>query len=155
MRKAAVASYQSAEAEIPHHHSENDHRVGGVRFAPRKVDPARPVNRAPVPDLERIDRVITLAQRIGLPPPLPQDLSAMWFDPIATLDQCATTAVEMDSIADGDTRLPIPQTPIGILVHSRQSFCDDESDSIQGDDSAVSSAGHRSRRADSRWSESV
>lgn len=37
-------------------------------------------------EVNRIDSVLDIAQRVGLPPPLKEDLESMWFDPIVTLN---------------------------------------------------------------------
>lgn len=54
---------------------------------------------------DRIERAFTVAQRIGLPPPLPQDFTSMWYDPVATLNQ-NTSIIEMATFPPPD----VPET---------------------------------------------
>ncbi|KAG8903110.1 hypothetical protein FRB99_003744 [Tulasnella sp. 403] len=49
---------------------------------------------------QRIQKALNVAQRIGLPPPLAQDLVGMWYDPVATINHntAATSAMELSAI---------------------------------------------------------
>lgn len=48
-------------------------------------------------EAERVDKVLTMAQRVGLPPPFTHDLVAMWYEPVVTLNH-PVSAIEMDDI---------------------------------------------------------
>ncbi|KAG8890477.1 hypothetical protein FRB98_007824 [Tulasnella sp. 332] len=48
----------------------------------------------------RIGKALSLAQRVGLPPPLAQDLVGMWYQPVATLNTgTAAYAIELDVVS--------------------------------------------------------
>lgn len=89
MRRASYISQKQVELqwEMP---------TGYTPDALRKKDVLAQSAAAEV-DAARIERALTMAQRIGLPPALSQDLCAMWYDPVATLNQ---SAIELGTVGD-------------------------------------------------------
>jgi len=58
-------------------------------------------------EAERIGRVLTIAQRVGLPPPLAQDLVALWYRPVTTLnDGLADSMIELEPVSNDPVRRP-------------------------------------------------
>ncbi|KIO21284.1 hypothetical protein M407DRAFT_29110, partial [Tulasnella calospora MUT 4182] len=49
-------------------------------------------------EAQRIERTLDIAQKMGLPPALHQDLM-MWYDPLTTLNQNTTTVLEMTTVS--------------------------------------------------------
>ncbi|KAG8947636.1 hypothetical protein FRC04_010570 [Tulasnella sp. 424] len=49
-------------------------------------------------EAQRIERTLDIAQKMGLPPALHQDLM-MWYDPLTTLNQNTTTVLELTSVS--------------------------------------------------------
>ncbi|KAG8897321.1 hypothetical protein FRC00_004477 [Tulasnella sp. 408] len=49
-------------------------------------------------EAQRIERTLDIAQKMGLPPALHQDLM-MWYDPLTTLNQNTTTVLELTTVS--------------------------------------------------------
>lgn len=89
--------------------------------------PPGPVASAVV-EMTNIRKLLDMAQKIGLPPPLTRDLESMWYDPVATINHGMTTigtgavgAIQEDIAAE-----EVEMGPMSPTLHGHDSTMTDE-----------------------------
>jgi len=55
-----------------------------------KIDTSLMLHGPERAEAERINKTLNFAQRVGLPPPIQNDLVSMWYDPVMTMKRAAT-----------------------------------------------------------------
>lgn len=64
----------------------NTSRLQRKQHVQSSDDPSLDNSNSAMDEASRLGRIIILAQRAGLPPALPNDLAAFWYDPVHTAD---------------------------------------------------------------------
>ncbi|KAG8884258.1 hypothetical protein FRB97_004763 [Tulasnella sp. 331] len=75
-------------------------KLGSFRGTRRQAREKATTSLNVILETTKLGRMLDLAQKFGMPPPLRQDLESMWDDPVKTLNVGAATEIERDVVGE-------------------------------------------------------